>query len=282
MIIMAPRKRHNQKTSRSGPAEADLSAGTGAVFALSDAGSPEPAALPGSFPAQTDTSGRTGAFSFDEIAHRYDLLNLLLSAGFDRLWRRAAVRLLGNVSGLRCLDAATGTGRIAQILSRRGARVTGIDSSKEMLRIARRRLQKEVCAGAVFLEADCERLPFPAGSFDAAAIGFGIRNMRNPDRALAELFRVCKPGGKIVVLEFSRPDCRIVRFLFDIYFFRVLPLAGRIVSGHRSAYSYLPASVAAFAQGEAFAGMMRSAGFSDVRITPLTFGIASLYRGVRP
>lgn len=250
MIIMALLMRHNQKNV------------------------PEESAAP--------ETGTRAVVHFDEIAQRYDLLNLILSAGFDRLWRRAAVRLLGNVSGRRCLDAATGTGRIAKLLARRGGRVTGIDISRDMLRIARSGIKETFCADTVFLEADCERLPFYDGSFDAAVIGFGIRNMPHPGRALGELFRVLKSGAPLVVLEFSRPRCRVVRFFFDIYFFRVLPLVGRAVSGHRFAYSYLPASVAGFAQGEAFAEMLRGAGFADVMVRPLTFGIASLYRGSRP
>jgi demethylmenaquinone methyltransferase/2-methoxy-6-polyprenyl-1,4-benzoquinol methylase len=217
---------------------------------------------------------------FDAIAPRYDLINHLLTCGIDILWRRKAVGFLGSIARSACLDAAAGTGDLSILMARRGACVTGVDISERMLAGAKRKCEKRGLS-AVFHVQNCEALDFPAASFDAAVIGFGIRNTAFPEKALSELFRVLRPGGTLVVLEFSRPENRAVRMLFDLYFVHLLPLLGGLISGHKAAYRYLPRSVLDFPCGERFAATMRGANFSEIKIVPLTLGIAAIYRGTK-
>ena len=221
---------------------------------------------------------------FDRIAPRYDLLNRLLSAGTDVRWRRRAVDFLELDPPLRVLDLCTGTadllieavGRDARSSRpRRRPRAGHADARR---RQARRR---GYASRARLAAGDAERLPVPAASFDAAVVGFGIRNVGDPRRALAEVHRALRPGGRFVVLEFSMPQ-GLLGHLYRSYFTALLPRIGRLVSGDASAYSYLPASVQAFPSPKAFAALMEEAGFASVRIEPLTFGIACLHRGEKP
>jgi demethylmenaquinone methyltransferase/2-methoxy-6-polyprenyl-1,4-benzoquinol methylase len=221
---------------------------------------------------------------FDRIARRYDLLNRLLSAGTDVRWRRACVDLLELAQPARVLDLATGTADLLVETLRRDARHrgVGIDLSEQMLRRGAAKLRRRGLDTRARLAAgDAEALPLPSECFDAAMIGFGIRNLGNPLAALAEIRRVLRPGGRLVVLEFSLPP-GWRGAIYRRYFQGVLPRIGALVSGDAGAYSYLPASVARFPAPEAFAALMQAAGFTAVRWRLLTGGIACLHRGERP
>jgi demethylmenaquinone methyltransferase/2-methoxy-6-polyprenyl-1,4-benzoquinol methylase len=220
---------------------------------------------------------------FDRIAPRYDLLNRLLSAGTDVRWRRRAVDLLDLPPGGRVLDLCTGTADLLiEALGRDPASTgLGVDLSHAMLRLGERKLDRSgLGARGGLVGGDGERLPVGADLFDGALVAFGIRNVGNPLAALREVRRALRPGGSFVVLEFSLPRGVLGR-LYRLYFTRVLPWIGGLVSGDRSAYAYLPASVAGFPAPEGFARLMEEAGFVSVRWRLLTGGIACLHRGER-
>lgn len=219
---------------------------------------------------------------FSSIAPRYDFLNRLLSAGRDRLWRRKAVESVLPKRGGRHLDVATGTADVALEIFRQkgmGAFVAGSDISMEMMRIGR---IKAARAGArdriAFVRAPAEALPFRDGAFDSASAAFGIRNVVDRTRGLAEMCRVVRPGGRVVILEFSRPESALFGSLYQSYFAKVLPRIGGLLS-RRSAYEYLPDSVQAFPDPADFDEMMKKAGCRKVERRPLTFGIVTLYIG---
>lgn len=221
---------------------------------------------------------------FDRIARRYDLLNRLLSAGTDVRWRRACVDLLELDRPARVLDLCTGTADLlVESLGRHaGHRGAGVDLSEQMLRRGVAKLRRRGLTGRAGLAAgDAEALPLASSSFDAATIGFGIRNVGDPAAALAEIRRVLRPGGRLVVLEFSLPRGWLGT-LYRRYFRGVLPRIGALVSGDPAAYSYLPASVERFPTPEAFAALMERSGFVSVRWRLLSGGIACLHRGERP
>ena len=221
---------------------------------------------------------------FDGLAPRYDLLNPTLSLSIDRLWRRRAVAEVRRVQPRRILDAATGTGDLALALARSiaGAEVRGIDLSEGMLAEARRKAAARGLADrAAFAWGDAEHLDAADGSFDAATVAFGVRNFDDPDAGLRELARVVRPGGRVVILEFSRPRNRVWRALYESYSFRILPRIGGLVSHDRRAYEYLPASVVEFPAPEEFLRRMERAGLRRCRTRSLSGGIARLYVGVR-
>ena len=226
------------------------------------------------------TPGEIAAM-FDAIARRYDLLNRVLSAGRDRAWRARAVDALGLQGGERVLDLCTGTADLALALAspRGGAgSVVGVDFSAEMLRLGRVKVARRRPAGSVrLLRADAERIPLGDAAVDGATIAFGIRNVRDRAAALAEVRRVLRPGGRLAILEFGEPGPAPVRAAYRWYFHYLLPLVGRFASRHGSAYAYLPASVGAFPGPPAFCELLRRAGFADVSVAPLTFGIVYLY-----
>ncbi|NJD63404.1 MAG: bifunctional demethylmenaquinone methyltransferase/2-methoxy-6-polyprenyl-1,4-benzoquinol methylase UbiE [Deltaproteobacteria bacterium] len=230
-----------------------------------------------------DRNREIGAM-FSSIAPKYDFLNRLLSFGRDRHWRRQAVSQVRPERGGRHLDVATGTADVAlEILRRKGAGtfVAGADISMEMMKIGRRKAMVSGKEGkAAFVRAPAEALPFRDGVFDSASIAFGIRNVVDRGRGLSEMCRVVRPGGRVVVLEFSRPEGSIFGALYRFYFSRVLPRIGGLVS-KRSAYTYLPESVQSFPSPPAFAAMMQAAGCASVEYRPLTFGIVTLYVGSR-
>jgi demethylmenaquinone methyltransferase / 2-methoxy-6-polyprenyl-1,4-benzoquinol methylase len=218
---------------------------------------------------------------FDRIAPRYDLLNRLLSAGVDQRWRRASVDLLALPPGSRVLDVCTGTADLLVEFLRRdpGHAGVGVDLSGEMLVRGARKLRQRGLAGrSALASGDAERLPLRDGRFDGALIAFGIRNVGEPATALREIHRVLRPGGRLVVLEFSMPGGPLGA-AYRLYFERLLPRIAGLVSGDRAAYSYLPASVARFPDPAAFGRMMEEAGFTGVSWTRLTAGIAHLHRG---
>ena len=221
---------------------------------------------------------------FDRIAPRYDLLNRLLSGGTDVRWRRRAVDLLELAPPLRVLDLCTGTADLLLEAVARHPKSSGlgIDLAQGMLARGKAKLERRGLAPRAWLAAgDGERLPVRDGGYDAALVGFGIRNVSDPMRALREVHRALRPGGRFVVLEFSMPKGLLGR-LYRAYFTAVLPRIGGLVSGDRSAYCYLPASVARFPGPAEFAALMEHAGFVAVRHEPLSFGIAWLHRGEKP
>ena len=217
---------------------------------------------------------------FDAIAPRYDLLNRVLSAGMDRRWRNRAIEALALPPGTRILDLCTGTADLAIAATDLVAPVSvvGIDFSSGMLRLGLAKVRGLHLERAIRLvRGDAARIPLTDASCDAATIGFGIRNVAEPGRALAEIARVLRPGGRLAILEFGQPRIPGIRTLYAWYFRYLLPLVGRTVSKHRSAYSYLPASVGAFPSPEAFTATISKCGFDRVRVIPLTFGIVHLY-----
>ena len=221
---------------------------------------------------------------FGEIAGRYDLLNHLLSLNIDRYWRRCTVRRVKPQGDAPILDLCTGTGDLALAYCKAaGANVpvVGADFCHEMLVIGRDKGQRaEQSARLTFIEADAQRLPFPTDYFQIVSVAFGLRNVTDTDRGLAEMLRVCRPGGHIAVLEFSAPTLQPFRGLYFWYFRNVLPRIGQALARNRqSAYNYLPASVEQFPSGRALAQKMSASGMKDVRFYPLTLGIATLYVG---
>ncbi len=218
---------------------------------------------------------------FDAIAPRYDLLNRVLSLGIDQRWRKKAVAMLREEQPKRILDVATGTADLAlQSLVLDPEKVVGVDIAEEMLSIGREKIAKLGEGDRVTLQrGDAERLPFSDNQFDAALVAFGVRNFEDLDQGLEEIRRVLRQDGVLVVLEFSHPRATPVKQLYDFYSRHILPRVGRAISKDEGAYEYLPASVAAFPDGPDFLERMRQAGYHDFTWEPLTFGIASLYRG---
>jgi demethylmenaquinone methyltransferase/2-methoxy-6-polyprenyl-1,4-benzoquinol methylase len=221
---------------------------------------------------------------FGRVAPRYDLLNHLLSGSLDRLWRRRLARGLDLPPGSRVLDLCSGTGDQARALARRGYRVAAGDFCLPMLTRSRRKFERppsDPSPRPAPLQADALRLPFGDRRFDGATVSFGLRNVADVDRALAELARVLRPGGELGVLEFTIPVRRPIRALYLFYFRRLLPLVGRWLSADREAYGYLPESVLAFPQREAFVARLTAAGFVDGRFESLSGGVLALYRARR-
>jgi demethylmenaquinone methyltransferase/2-methoxy-6-polyprenyl-1,4-benzoquinol methylase len=217
---------------------------------------------------------------FDRIAPRYDLLNRVLSGGTDVRWRKRAVAFLGLPPGARVLDLCTGTADLLleALRSGRASGGLGVDLSHQMLVRGREKLAAAGASRCGLAGGDAERLPVRDGAFDGALVAFGIRNVGDPPAALREVHRALRPGGRFVVLEFQTPRGPLGA-AYQLYFRHVLPRIGALVSGDGSAYAYLPASVARFPDPEAFAALMRDAGFSNVRHERLTLGIAWLHRG---
>lgn len=217
---------------------------------------------------------------FAAISHRYDLNNRVHSFGRDRAWRRAAVRLADPSGADEVLDAACGTGDLARAFAAAGARrVVGLDFTPEMLALARAKPPVGRCA-IEYVEGDAMNLPFADASFDIVSIAFGIRNVSDPGRALREFRRVLRPGGRLVILEFSRPRFPPIAWINDFYCSVIMPRTATLLARDRSgAYRYLPRSVTTFLSREAMADAMRCAGFDDIHLRPLTFGVCVGYRG---
>ena len=213
---------------------------------------------------------------FDNIAPKYDLLNHTLSMSIDRVWRRRVVGEVRRAKPGRILDVATGTGDLAIAMARRirDVQVLGVDLSEQMLAVARRKIEARGLDGRIVLDrGDAERL--------AVADAFGVRNFGDLGAGLRELARTIKPGGKVVILEFSRPRNRVFRALYEFYSYKILPRIGGLVSRDKRAYEYLPASVGEFPAPEEFMAMMARAGFRNCRARSQSFGIAQIYIGER-
>lgn len=234
-------------------------------------------------PYKNDKAGKKKqvAKMFDNISPRYDLLNRLLSFGIDRYWRRVMVNKLKALKPYSILDIATGTGDVAiETLRLKPEKVVGVDISEGMMELGREKLRRKGLDKKIELRyGDSEKLPFSDKTFMAVTVAFGVRNFENLDKGLGEIFRVTKPGGMAVVLEFSKPRGFIMAPLYHFYSFYVLPLIGRLISSDQSAYTYLPESVQAFPEGEDFLVRLRQAGFQDCHLQRLTFGIVSIYTG---
>ena len=221
---------------------------------------------------------------FDRIAGRYDLLNHLLSANIDKRWRRKVAALLPPGDNLAVLDLAAGTGDqlISLHDSGRVAEGIGIDLADRMLEIGREKIKSLGLSDKLSLEhGDAQEIPYPDGRFDATTISFGIRNMTDVPRALAEMRRVLKPGGRSLILEFSLPPARLVRGPYLFYLRRILPKLGAAISGDGSAYRYLNETIETFPHGLLFCDLMRKVGFEDVDHKRLSFGVATIYWGDR-
>jgi demethylmenaquinone methyltransferase/2-methoxy-6-polyprenyl-1,4-benzoquinol methylase len=217
---------------------------------------------------------------FDAIAPRYDLLNHVLSLGLDRRWRDRAVDELRLSPGARVLDLCTGTADLALAILRKvpGASVVGVDFAGAMLRLGQVKISRlDLNQSIRLVRGDAARIPVGTATCDAATVAFGIRNVSEPELALAEISRILRPSGRLAILEFGQPAIPGIRTLYTWYFRYILPAVGRRVSKHNSAYSYLPASVGTFPPPPEFAGIIAKHGFSNVRAVSLTFGIVYLY-----
>ena len=217
---------------------------------------------------------------FDSIAPTYDALNHTLSFGFDRAWRRKAVKAVAKYQPETVLDVATGTGDFALLLARKLKlrRVTAVDISEGMMSVGREKAAREGLHDVVsFQKEDCCELSFGDASFDAVTVTFGIRNFENLDACMGEMLRVLRKGGHLVMLELSYPNRRLWRLLFGIYSKLVMPVVGRIISGDDSAYTYLPETMKAFPQGEVMSGILLKNGFEKATFRRLTMGICTLY-----
>ncbi len=221
---------------------------------------------------------------FDNIAPKYDLLNHTLSVNIDRIWRRRVVNEVRRAKPRRILDVATGTGDLAIALARRirDVQVMGVDLSEALPAEARRQDAARGLDNRIVLErGDAERLDVADASVDAATVAFGVRNFGDLVAGLRELARTIKPGGKVVILEFSRPRNRVFRALYEFYSYKILPRIGGLVSRDKRAYEYLPASVGEFPAPAVFLEMMEKAGFRNCRARSQSFGIAQIYIGER-
>jgi len=220
---------------------------------------------------------------FDNIAHRYDFLNHLMSLGIDKLWRKSAVRILKQHHPKTVLDIATGTADFAiEDYKAQPEKIVGIDIAEQMLVIGREKIKARGLSEKITLQkGDSENLPFADNSFDAITVGFGVRNFENLAKGLKEMHRVLKPGGIAIVLEFSKPRVFPVKQVFYAYFHYVCPLIGRWFSKDSRAYTYLPESVDSFPEGNNFLTKLKEAGFQNTQCKPLTFGISSIYTGYK-
>ncbi|MCX6281910.1 MAG: bifunctional demethylmenaquinone methyltransferase/2-methoxy-6-polyprenyl-1,4-benzoquinol methylase UbiE [Bacteroidetes bacterium] len=221
---------------------------------------------------------------FDEISGNYDFLNHFLSFGIDRLWRKRLVKEILKSNPSHVLDLATGTADLALELRRKGGlRITGVDISENMMAIGRKKIAKAGLSDFIELQCgDAENLQFPDENFDAAMIAFGVRNFENLEKGIGEMHRVLKKSGKVMILEFSHPQAFPLKQFYGFYSRFIIPLIGRMISSHPSAYRYLPDTVAAFPSGMAFLDIMIRCGFTGCRYISLSGGIASIYSGTRP
>lgn len=221
---------------------------------------------------------------FNKIAPKYDLLNRLLSLGIDRSWRKKAISELNPDQHKHILDVATGTADMTLEINKQlqPEKIIGLDISSEMIAFGKKKIEKKNLSSLIQLEVgDSENMRFDDGSFDATTVAFGVRNFGDLERGLSEMHRILKPGGKIVILEFSRPLYFPFKQLFNLYFKYLLPLIGKITSKDKKAYKYLYESVQAFPDYDNFANILSQLGFRSVKWKALTLGICTIYTGIK-
>jgi demethylmenaquinone methyltransferase / 2-methoxy-6-polyprenyl-1,4-benzoquinol methylase len=232
---------------------------------------------------EADNKKSQVARMFNNIAPKYDLLNHLLSMGIDKIWRKNAIGLLKAPIHSHILDVATGTGDLSiAIYKKYGVKVTGLDLSSEMLKVAREKVAKKKIASIELIQGDSENLPFADATFDAVTVAFGVRNFEDLEAGLKEMVRVLKPGGKMVVLEFSKPSAFPMKQIYNFYFKTILPFWGGMISKDKAAYTYLPESVNRFPEGTAFTGILANQGLQNIEQYRQTFGIATIYYSEKP
>lgn len=216
---------------------------------------------------------------FDSIAQRYDTLTHVLSAGIDRLWRRRAIRLLAAYHPKRVLDVATGTGDLAiEACKLHPESIIGIDISQHMMEIGRKKIQRRGLSHLISIQTEnAEAMTFESGSFDAVTVSFGVRNFSNLQKGLSEFYRVLRPGGVAMILEFSHPRIFPIKQMYRFYSTIVMPPLGEAIIHDRSTSDYLPNTISEFPDGEEFCNLLRSAGFTQINSVPLSFGIATIY-----
>jgi len=220
---------------------------------------------------------------FNNISHKYDFLNHVLSGGIDILWRKKAVKILAKSNPKIVLDVACGTGDFAlETVKIKPEKIYGVDISSGMLEVGKQKIKKRGLEKLIqFKLGDGEKLDFEDNTFDAITVAFGVRNFENLEAGLADMLRVLKPGGKVVVLEFSTPTKTPMKQLYSFYFKNILPVIGKMFSKDSSAYTYLPESVAAFPDGEKFTTLLDKLGYKNSTCKPLTFGISSIYTAIK-
>lgn len=221
---------------------------------------------------------------FDSIAPAYDFMNRAMTLGIDRWWRHVAVKLVGKSRPQRILDVATGTGDFATGLYKkvRPRQVVGIDLSRGMLDVAQRKIQERGMSDAItLLQADCLDMPFRDGEFDAVTVAFGVRNFEHLQQGFEQMHRVLSPGGMLCVIELSTPRNTVIKWFYDLYTLHIIPWVGALKSHDRSAYRYLPLSIAAVPQGDDMLNIMRQAGFNHCKVKRLTLGTCSIYTALK-
>jgi demethylmenaquinone methyltransferase/2-methoxy-6-polyprenyl-1,4-benzoquinol methylase len=233
-----------------------------------------------------EDKARRVAEVFDSVATRYDLMNDLMSLGLHRLWKRYAIGVSGVRAGHRVLDLAGGTGDLAALIAPRvgeAGLVVVADINRAMLEVGRERLDDRGLVGSLrYAQLDAEQLPFADNSFDCVTMAFGLRNVTRKERALESILRTLRPGGRLLVLEFSQVTVAALRPLYDLYSFRALPLIGRLVAGDAGSYRYLAESIRMHPDQETLKAMMQAAGFVQCDYVNLTAGVVALHRGVKP
>lgn len=235
-------------------------------------------------PYQEEATGKKEQVEvmFNRISPKYDLLNRVLSLGIDKIWRKKALNLLKADQPKFILDMATGTADLAIEAATRlkPSKIIGVDIAEDMLKIGRVKIKEKGLDSIIELQkGDSESLPFESNIFDAVIVSFGVRNFENLEKGLKELNRVLKPGGKLMVLEFSQPDKTPFKQFYGFYFSNILPLVGKIVSKDHAAYTYLPESVEEFPYGSRFIEIMKSCGYTPEVLKPFTFGVCTAYVG---
>ena len=231
------------------------------------------------------TKGEQVERMFDTIAHSYDLLNHTLSLGIDKRWRKAAIDSLRPYTPKRILDVATGTGDFALLAARElhPAELLGVDLSEGMMSVARQKAERDHMSSVIhFQKEDCLNLSLDSDSFDAVTVAYGIRNFEDLDKGLGEMLRVLRPGGRLVIIELTAPTHFPMRQLFHLYSHILMPMIGRLVSRDSKAYSYLPATMEAFPQGEVMQEILQKNGFAEVQFKRFTFGLSTLYTACKP
>jgi demethylmenaquinone methyltransferase/2-methoxy-6-polyprenyl-1,4-benzoquinol methylase len=235
-------------------------------------------------PDQTSTLNKKQqvAAMFNDIAFRYDFLNRFLSLGLDISWRKKAIEQLRSNNPQNILDVATGTADMPILIFNKfkTPKIIGIDISKDMIAIGEKKIKQQQLEKFIQLqEGDSENIPFTDNSFDAATVAFGVRNFENLEKGLAEVYRILKPNGKFVILEFSHPKNAVFSVIYKLYMKTITPKFGKIFTNNNEAYQYLQQSILAFPEGNVFLGIMEKAGFKNVYLKKLSFGICTIYCG---